>query len=290
MGQFKLLFSISVDHLFFSDRVCKDLEFIPTDSCKKIIKKTGVIVRKDIKGIQIFYDETKTDVLLLYADDLHDPLNFCFKVYSKDPCFLNYTDLPPLKEDSILNLDNTRVENKSSGEITLNQGKYVSKKDIEKISSQSIKQILSRRDRLIKPLFVLNISAKNKNIYLFDKQMKVLPKRYIIKFKNRKTYWKYYLLNELNKEDLYINDLNHKIEFEKLHDEDLPGHGSVLVFKSKIPIPLLEKSDYHFQLKEKNQGNGKVLIKRLAVASAHQIFKEKKRNSKTAVSEIFVNY
>ncbi len=298
METYKVLFGLVVEHLFFYDSLCRDIKFIPTENCMNLMKKIGLIMKKGISSIQILYDEDRKDTLLLYADDQIEPLNFSFKAYSQDPYFLNYTDLSILVEDKILSFDIEMVKNNSSTEIVLNEEEFVSEKDFEPIDSNPVKKLLSKSDRLIKPIFIINICAKGISSRFFDEQTNVLPQGYLIKFRSRATYWNYYLLGKMKKENLYIADLSPEnkserpIEFEMQKGHMLPGNKPALVLKSKSTIPILENSYLHFQLRERNSGNDKVLIKRLPVASSNQFHSEVNSNGKKKVeiSEIYINY
>ncbi len=78
-------------------------------------------------------------------------------------------------------------------------------------------------------------------------------------------------------------------EFEVGEPETLSDKRPALTFRSKTYIPLRERPDCRFQLRERNSGAGKVLIRRLPVATASQIGKEVIDGVETAVSEMFIN-
>ena len=59
--------------------------------------------------------------------------------------------------------------------------------------------------------------------------------------------------------------------------------------RSKTPLTMQERSEYRFQLREEASGNGKVLIRRLPVASAEHIGVDQSGNRATLVSEMYVN-
>ncbi len=292
MSNYSLLFSFFADHQYFSDGHCRGLEFVPTDLSNKLMKNTGMILRKENNGIRVFYNEDQKDSLLLFAGDVFDPLNICFKVYSSDPCFMNYTDLNIIVEDSVLYFDNKKFDHNSNQDISLTHDEYVTEKDFEKIEFSPLKKILSKEDVSVRPAFVIDVCVKAEDSYLIDDNANVTPKDYRIKFRNRKTYWKYHLLKEVKKDALYIEDQSNEIEFDKPKDIFLSGNRPAKIFRSKITLPLMEHSNYQFQLKEENSVVDKVLIKRLPVASSDQILKEIDDNSGKVgmVSEIFINY
>jgi hypothetical protein len=291
MGAYEPLFSILVEHPFFSDRRCRNLAFIPTDTCMTVMENTGLIMKKDINGIHVLCDLDRLQSLRLYIDDPTDPLSLCFKVYANDPLFFNYTDLPAFDGKRILYFDNRRATDDSTDLIILNTGHCVSEKDLVE-PSVTIKTILSTKDAIVRPVCIVNICAKDekKTAYLLDQKHRVAAKNYAIRFDTRKTLWRYYLLGTMRRENLYIADPNNKTEFETPRNVALPGNRSALCFTSTSAIPLTEVPSPRFQLKEKNSGKGKVIIKWLPGASAGRIHRDRNQtNSEILISEIFIN-
>lgn len=86
-----------------------------------------------------------------------------------------------------------------------------------------------------------------------------------------------------------VADLDNTIEFESSGSEVLADQRTAITFKSKVPLPMRERSEYRFQLREKGPGSGKVLIRRLPVASAAQIGVERTEGQTTLVSEMYIN-
>lgn len=289
MGAYEPLFSILVEHPFFPDRRCRKLAFVATDNCRSVMENTGLIMKKDIDGIRVFSNEDRLESLRLYADDPADPLSFCFKVYAKDPLFFNYTDVPASDGKKILYFDNRRATDDSTDPIILNIGHCVSEEDLSELSAAP-KFSLSKTDGIVTPLCIVNICAKEKMGYLLDEKNRVAAKNYLIRFSTRETFWQYYLLGKMRRKNLYIADLNEKIGFEKPRKVELPGNRSALCFTSTSAIPLRETPSHHFQLREKNSGNGKVIIKWLPGASADRIHRDRDQtNSEILISEIFIN-
>lgn len=285
MKKFNLLFNIDVKHPFFSGGFCRHLEFISSAACSRLLRNTGVLLRTNLSGLEIHFDQTKLDILKLYAQDEHDPLVFCFKVYSKDPYVTNYTDLASFPKNSVLFFDNRRAPDPGADSIRLNQAQFVSMHDFETITSERLDKILSKQDRIKKPFFIVNIAVSEAHLSQPDQ-----PKHYAVEFATRKTRWKYYLLNELAKKNLYISDSKNEVEFEKSNAGNRIGERSAVVFRSTTALPLLENSHYRFQLKEKNSGHGRTLINRLPVASPDQLCLERLKNEDITTSEIFINY
>ena len=258
---------------------------MPTASCKRLLENTGTLFKTDARGLEIHFNQTKLDILNLYTQDKHEPLVLCFKVFSKDPRVTIYTDLASFPENSVLYFDNHRIPNHPAEFIRLNQDKFVSMKDFEPLASERLDEILTKRDRIKKPFFIVNIAVSEAHL-----THPVQPRQYYIEFATRKTLWKYYLLNELAREGLYISDSKNEVDFEKSNGENPTGENPAVVFCSTNALPLLEHSHYRFQLKEKNSGSGRTIINRLPVAAPDQICIEKLHNKENTISEIFINY
>ena len=135
----------------------------------------------------------------------------------------------------------------------------------------------------------MNIRFSENEASRLGEQSPATPKTYFVSFRAKETIWKYYLLGEVAKEGLYIADLDDAIEFEPGEAETLSDTRPALTFRSKTYIALSERSQCRFQLRERNSGAGKVLIRRLPVASASQIGREVVEGLATPLSEMFIN-
>ena len=289
MGSYLPLFSISVEHLFFTKGMGPKLDFVPTHKTDMVVKNTVLLSRKTINGIYVFYDLKRAETLQLYADGHDYPLNFIFKTFSRDPLFQNYTDPPSYKEGAILYLDNRDVKADKTGRLRLHDENYVAEKDFKKLGSPLVEEVLDKKDMLARPAFIVNIGITQKESSLLDKPLKTNCKNYYLSFGARQTFWKYYLLGSLERKKAYIVDLENKTIFESVGRESLSDNRSALTFRSKTPIPLQDRYDWRFQLREKCPEGEKVLIKRLPVASADQVSREIIGKKEALVSEIYIN-
>jgi hypothetical protein len=278
-----------VEHGYFSDGLCQSLTYVPSSDANTVIKNTGLLIRYVKNGVRVFYDENNSESLQLYAGDPEEPLSLGFKVFSTDPFFESYTEPTVHKEDTILYFDNRGVDIDSDGKYRLHDEEYVSEADFQRLHSPSIEKHLSKRDILVRPAFIVNINTCDKEGGLFDDQSGVTSKSYYLRFQTRQTYWKYYLLGDLATEGSIIVDLGNETEFESIGEESLADRTEAWTFRSKTTLPLRERPEYRFQLKETNSRSGKVLIKRLPVASASQISREVVDGEEAFVSEMFIN-
>jgi len=289
MGPYLPLFSVEVEHTYFSKGWCAGLDFVPTPDSLTFIEKTGLLIRHTPNGVRVFFDQNSNEALRLYATGSDEPLRLAFKVFAREMFFRAYTEITTPEEDSILYFDNRGGGIESTNRFRLHETEFVSAKDFEKLNSPRIADILSRKDRLLKPEFIVSIGLGQKEIQILDAASKTAYHNYYLKFQARETFWKYYLLGSMTKNKSYIADLNNETEFEDTGRASLPDNRRALTFRSKQRIPLREKSEYRFQLREKDPNGGKVIIRRLPVASAGQYYKELVDGKEAIVSEIFIN-
>lgn len=287
MSFYHPLFTLSVDHVYFSDGLWKGLDFVPNPGTVKVIEGAGIHLKpaKHKNGIAVYYDEGKSRVLRLYAEDTDGSLRFCFKVYAKDRTFSNYTAPSSRKGNAILCFRNRSADSEAeSGKIRLSKGDFVSGEDFEDMDSLIAEGILCEQDKRMPPDFVVSIFIKPESIGSLDVH------DYGIKFNTRRSFWKYHLLGSMNRDNPFIVDLDNRVEFEFCGEVMLQGDRPAKVFRSKELIPLLERSNYRFQLREQGQGAGKVLIKRLPVASESRLGMDVIDGKSEIVSESFINF
>lgn len=283
MGFFQPLFSVSVEHQYFSDGLWKGLDFVPEPGTLKLIECANTVVKNTRNGISVFYDAEKSGTLSLFAEDAGGALRFSFKVFAKDRSFANYTLPPVQKEGAILYFANSVAGGGASGTtIKLSKGDFVSELDFEYLAALDAGGFPCANGRR-RPDFVVDIfiaSAESGGL---------VAREYGVNFGARRSYLKYHLLGSMNRDNLFIFDLDNQVEFEFCGDVMLSGNNPAKVFRSKTLIPVLERSDSRFQLRERGQGAGKVLIKRLPVASENRLGLELINGKNEIISESFIN-
>lgn len=280
MGAYRPLFSLAVEHEFFPERICLGLDFVPTAASATLLQKTGLLTRQNANGFQVFFDSDQAEALDLYAGNPDEPFDFAYRVYSKDLLFKNYTEAGTYKEDALLYFDSEKALPDGPDRFRLHEAAAVSEADLLSFDAPLLNAMLSKKDRLVRPAFVVKIALSSRRDRSSD---------YTLKFRSRETFWKYYLLGNRARKEAYITDLGNKTQFEFTGSEALNDQKIALTFRSKNPIPLREKLDCRFQLRERGPGNGKVLINRLPVAAATQISKETINGIEAVISEIYVN-
>lgn len=284
------MFSVSVEHGYFTDGAWKGLDFVPVPATVKVINGANVLVRPTKNGVAAFYDESRSDALRLYAKDANGALCFSFKVYAKDRTFANYTSPAMRSGNAVLYLDNREgVTDSGVGRIRLSKEDSVSEKDFREIDSLVAEDILCDRDRRVPPDFVVSVCVEPG---VGDDTSAASGWRHrdcFIRFDARQAYWKYHLLGNMNRSSPFIVDLDNRVEFEFCGEVLLPGDRPAKVFRSKEQIPVLEKSACRFQLREQGPGTGKVLVKRLPVGSESRLGMDVIDGKSVIVAESFIN-
>lgn len=284
MGFYQPLFTVAVEHSYFSDGLWKELDFIPVQQTTKLINAVGALVRPVKNGIGVFYDTEREAAMHLCAIDTNGMLPFGFKVRATDRSFANYTALAGQREDAVLYFDNRgKRSDAETGNTELSKGEMVSEDDFRKLAELVADGILDERDLRVPPDFAVRVFAAP------PAQGDSVP-HYRISFDTRRSFWKYHLLGGMNKGGTFIVDMDNRIEFESCGETVLAGERNARVFRSKERIPVLEASGYRFQLREHGQAGGKVLIKRLPVASESRLGMEVIDGKNEIVLESYVNF
>jgi len=287
MSHYIPFFGVSVEHDYFGGGRCPHLDFVVTKSTKRLINNAGLLLRNTCNGIDVAYDDSRLDVLRQFAQDPDDGLCFEFKVYSRTPEFRGYTEPFSGSSGEVLYFSNESQG--GEGEIKLHPHDYASSGDRLLVSSEKLKDALSRQDKVVPPVFFIRIMMEGAKSQFFDDQLNPISHQCCIKLKSRQTIWTYFVLGNAAKEGVYISDANEQIDFEYMGKATLADSRVAMTFRSKQSIPFTENYNYNFQLKEKRIGGDKVHIKRLPVARVGQVGKGVNTEQGSIVSEIYIN-
>lgn len=288
MGAYQSLFNFAIEHTYFTDLVCKSLNFIPTDLSAALLKKAGLLLKPSENGISVFYEENKKDILRLHAEDAEDGLKLQFKVFSKDPYFLTYTTPAAKADDSVLYFSNKQLTQDEAGRQRLHSDGYVSETAYQKMTSAELSGVLSQKDYLVKPNLIVQIVITADDP-IFRGTPDAAAKRYYIRFNTHLTFWKYYILGELVKRQIYIADLDNEIKFEDIGNVMLPGHRKAVMLQSSSAMPMQETHSQRFQLREHGDMGDRVLIKRMPNACISSMDGKIVDGKIEAISEIYIN-
>jgi hypothetical protein len=300
MSVYKPFFQLTIKHNYFVDGLCHQLDFVAIEKTCRLMKNANLIVRSNSAGMNIFADLDQADTLALFTQDEEEPFELEFKVFCTDPYFSNYTDIPVLRSSNVKQaalfffehdfIEQDILETPAIAEpnpIKLHQEKFVSESDLLMVSTLRKRGLVSHTDVQNKLCFVVKINIKHSAIKYFITG-KHSP-NFVIDFQAKSTIWKYYVMGLPLNEQVFITDLDEKINFKAAGEELLPGGKQAFTFQSDRTLVLQARSHYRFQLKIAQRNGSKVLIKQLPVASASQLYQVIIDGNKSALSEIYVN-
>jgi hypothetical protein len=286
MGAYRLLVSVAVEHAYFAEKNCKILEFVPAEFCATKLRNAGLLVKSSQSGVAIYFDEEKIDILRLHAED---NLTLAFKVFSKDGNFFRYTSPGAPPDDAILFFSNQQITRDAAGKQMLHPDPSVTASAWMELTADPLPGILERKDYFVKPVFILQLSITAGAHGLCSDKLDAEARRFYIRFATGQTFWKYYILGDLSKRNVYIADLDNAIQFENLGNILLPGNREAVQLQSSKAIPLHEQPGQRLQLKESTGTGDRILIKRLPNARVDQVHGEVLGSAMENVSEIYIN-
>jgi hypothetical protein len=279
MARYLPLFSITAKHAFFTDGICRTLEFLPSPEAAEWLDRAGLLAKAFSDGIGIYYPEDRLDVLRHHLGGVANELMLEFKAFAKDTYFCQYTFPNVNIGNKILRFDGRQAVEDAQG-MRLHTEQYVSDACLQETEGGSPPA----------PVLTADIPLTEADCAINSEKGEVASKQYYLAFEPRKTFWKYYFLGDVARKNAYIADLNGSVEFERIDAPELQGRDA-LVFISRAPIPMQDVPPQRFQLRSRESvGLGeKILIKRLPNASSNRIGKRKLDGKEVLVSEIYVN-
>lgn len=286
MGAYRLLASVTVEHDYFAGKNCKMLEFVAAEFCAAKLRNAGLLVKSSQSGVAIYFDSEKIDILRLHAED---NLTLAFKVFSQDSNFFRYTSPGAPPDDAILFFSNQQITRDAMGKQMLHPDPSVTVAAWMELTADPLPGILERKDYFVKPAFILQLSITAGAQGLCSDKLDTEARRFYIRFATGQTFWKYYILGDMSKRNVYIADLDNAIQFENLGNILLPGNREAVQLQSSKAIPLHEQPGQRLQLKESTGMGDRILIKRLPNANVEQVHGEVLGGAMENVSEIYIN-
>lgn len=286
MGAYRLLANVTVEHAYFSGQNCRALEFTPSESCSALLKRAGLLLKSSESGVAVYFDEEKIDILRLHAED---GLILTFKVFSKDHNFFRYTAPGAPPDNAVLFFDTQHVTPNAAGKQMLHPDPDVTAAAWLELTADPLPEILDRKDYLVKPVFIVQLRITAGAQGLCSEKLDAAARKFYIRFTTNQTYWKYYILGDLSKRNVYIADLDNALQFENLGNVSLPGNRTAIQLLSSKAIPMHELPDQRLQLKESTGTGDRILVKRLPNASVEQMHGDLMAGKIEQVSEIYIN-
>ena len=286
MGAYRPLLSVSVEHAYFQEHICKTLEFIPAEPSVAMLKKTSLLIKSSESGVSVFYEDDKMNILRLHAED---DLSLVFKVFSKDPNFFRYTIPGARTDNNLLFFNNQPITLDPTGKQMLHSDPNVTDKALIESSAGQLEGMLNRKDYLVKPAFIVQMHITADARGLCSEELDAAARKFYIRFTTNQSFWKYYISGDLSKRNVYIADLDNAVQFNNAGNILLPGKREAILLQSSVAIPMQEQHHHRLQLRESGNMGDKVLIKRLPNANVNQMYGEMMNGTMENVSEIYIS-
>lgn len=270
---------------YFESGLCRDLQYVLTSASAALVRNRALLVRSTPAGVTV-YTATRGEPAKTAASN--EALDLTFKVVTGDTGFACYAELDGRQMDTVFRFDSANATpNAADSALRLHSESWAGAADRIPVSSPELNGVLDAKERLAPPLAVVTL-----HLNASDLTGATGARHYYIAFQARRTLWKYYVLGAAQTDaELSIRDTEGTIEFAAApgSPERICDNRQAVALLSKGPIALQERSNLRFQLRVNTPEGGKVLVKRLAVASPHQFAKEIVNGREVAVSEIYIN-
>lgn len=278
MSRHAPLISLLIEHEFFVDSRCHALSCEPSPDSIKLAHDCELVLKTHADGIAVYFDQDRTGALTLAAADPTLP-ELWFRLRAADLTFANRTSPTTPREGAVLLFSNADENPElDSGRRSLAKANIVSDADFVPFDDTELASVLTARDRRVPPVAFVCIVLRD-----------LTPRRYVLRFEARQTFWKYYLLGDMARPTATIVDTRKEMEFETGVETTLADNRRAVSFTSKAKIPLREHSDQHFQLRENGSGADRVMVKHLPAASANRLYKDTINGQEALVSDIYIN-
>lgn len=288
MGSYLQLFSIEIEHSFYTGVALPALQYVATEPSAALIRRRGLLVRSIACGLAVFYDSGQPLSAGADADtDADDAAMLAFKVSFCDPHFNRYT-LPSATADALLYFDSELAQVEEDGRRRLHPREFADDEALQAARVPSlVAQHLDKPDLLMKPGFVLAIGLADEAAG--SAAAPATACRYVLRFAANKSIWKYYFVSDAEAGAIAIVDLDNEIRFVAGDPVNLPGNRRALVFLTEVEIEMRQRYSQRFQLREQSGMGERVIIKRLPHANAGRVSREFVHEKAALVSEIYIN-
>lgn len=273
------LCSITLRHPYFSDGLLQQAHLQPAAETVRQLHNAQLLFKATKQGGLLLLDSSRREVAAACCDPL---LTLYFLLYSQDAQFGSYS-LPLLAPQQVLYCDN-RTPTPDDAGFRLHPSAELTAAERVSVSDTRLAS-LSQLTR--QPLLVLALDITRAQIEQLGPDT-ATP--YVLRFGCRRSIWRYYLCGSAFAQPVQIQDMAQHSRFVPQGATRLANGRLAQVFDSTEPLMLQQFSPYRFQLVSTAHGSGKILIKRLPVATAGQFDKAVVNGVESNVSEIYLNY
>ena len=288
LARYRPLFAVTVEHAFFADGASRGMRVEPDQASARVLARSGCLWRAMTNGVSVYCDVSRLELCESCLAESQPPFSLRFLGYADDPLFDAYTGGYTPRPGSILAFDGSAaVAEAPEQRLRLHQGECVSGEYLRAAEdSEWPADALGRR---VLPKFSVRIGVERDELEASARADGTAAKCYVLRFAARETIWRYYLLGGWAKEQVRVVDLNDKIGFVPDAAKRFSNGRVAHAVRSQEAIALQEAPPQRFQLRAREEGKERVIVKRLPVASAGQFHIEVHEGAPTWVSEIYVN-
>jgi hypothetical protein len=240
----------------------------------------------------LFFDSKATDGAIfgkkyLHLDDHVSEIDLAENFTNQRALNASHDSVLYFSQSRALLFNNEQTALNPSGKEKLNPEDAQQRANLGQNAASASGSPSSRRQP---SLGLVSISVTPQELTQLSESSALAYNDYHIRFKARETHWKYVLVGDANREGAFIKDVNGEMEFDYLGEEMLADGRLGKVFLSQQAIALKDRAKAKFQLLVPKNNRIKVLVNRLAVASAKRINKVKVADKELFVSEIYINF
>jgi hypothetical protein len=173
---YKALFKLSVLHNYYAEQPSNDFRMVPSPESLKLAKRLGLILKESNGEYVMMYEPHKLDGFLGEVENKY-PIKFTYLLYTSNPYFLNFTDLPIEGGSEIFYFSNNLV-NRTDNDIFLHQSKFAGTKDRAvlrtsvEISADSKEKLAEVKDEMGVLVYTRKLAAGEKML-LDNKQLPI---------------------------------------------------------------------------------------------------------------------
>ena len=286
IGPYVPLFDFEVEHAFFPDNRCAGaLKFALTCASAALLQRCGFLGRATDSGIAVLADSSHLQALRMIAADIDQPFCLTWLAYAADPLFGNYTAGLVYPPKGLPVFDSAHaVADGTSGRWRLQREAQVSAADALPLDAEIIVQALAGQAKRVAPLFLVTL-----RLDAAAGGSPAAERRYVLRFAPRTAIWKYWLIGDWREPEMQIVDPDGRAAFSNAHEATLPDGRPAFAIRSAVPLAILRRSPFRFQLRARTAGGERLLVKRLPVAGAAQLTREPDAPGGALVSEIYVH-
>lgn len=283
----KRLFYLNGIHTYYGSGGEAGVRFVPTSRCRFMAEKAGLRFSFQESRGRACFDRSDLDKLKAYADDTVDPLILSFLVMAESPNFYNYTELATVPDDQLLMVTNRHKKN----EPYLFVGKPLGKESLCHARSVIAEGVCTGDELMPPPVaLVLLDYSKKRGCGFLEEAFRGVPQSYSLHFESRSIFLRYFIACDGDPETLLIEDSRDDLRFDFKGMMEGGGHRPYARFVSERPLALLCNEKGRFQLKCRESGRYRTILKALPNAPSDPLHSMEIDGRRVFVSDIFVHH